>query len=68
MYSEPASAASTEMNGDSLREKIAEFADWESLVFNDRLYSVDESDNRDGNYLVDVLLANDGKNWWKLYI
>ena len=51
------------MNVDSLREKISEFADWDSLIFNDRLYSVDETDNRDGNYLVDVLLNNDGDDW-----
>ena len=57
----PASGPSTQINAASVRESVAVFNDWESLVFNDRLYSVDEAERRDGEYLVDVLLAHDGR-------
>lgn len=57
--SEVEASEPTQIDVELLREKIAEFTDWESFVFNDRLYSVDEADNRDGNYLVDVLMSHD---------
>ena len=45
-----------------LKEQLASFQAWDSLAFNDRLYSEDENQQRDGNYLVDVTLVPDGIN------
>ena len=44
----------------NLSEQLASFQAWDSLAFNDRLYSEDENQQRDGNYLVDVSLDPKG--------
>jgi len=42
-----------------LKEKLSSFDSWDALAFNDRLYSEDENQQRDGNYLVDVSIDHD---------